>query len=1237
MRLINYAQLFVAVVILLEVRRIKSATLDYNILYNQKNQVPVRSLAANSSGPTTCGYESCPRTSAGKINVHLIAHTHDDVGWLKTVDQYYYGTNKQYSEVGVQYILDSVIPQLLMDKSKRFIYVEMSFFSKWWDEQDDAMKNIVKKLVEEGRLEFINGGWCMNDEATVTYHSTIEQMTLGLKFLEDNFGHCARPKVGWQIDPFGHTNEQASLFSQFGFDGMFFTRESYLDKAERTLYKNLDLIWHGDRALNDQSGSIFTNIFRDGYDAPTGYCFDAYCKDEILVDNKKSYEYNLDSRGHYMIGFIREYAQSKLTNHVLIPFGGDFQFSAAGQNFKSLDKLINYINSNAPDINIFYSTPSCYQYSVYNYLEESKLKLPEKFDDFMPYDSSPSVWWSGYFSSRPSVKLIERETANLLQVARTVSMGELIRKGTTKATNWVNSVKQHESQCLNQLWEVLGDLQHHDAVTGTEKQHVADDYVRRAYDAWITCVKFIGDIRRKQLVDSIKHTQKYKDHVRSTSKSYSLEPIFLEETMLCPLLNISQCDAVESEVDIRRFMVKNNSSDSKISNKFHGAIPQELVTKSVLMTVYNPLAKPLSHYDIRLPCNGRCDLSKVRIIHLATNESMTLTRLSVPGGILSLSFRDAKTTYEVLFYADIPALGTTSFIIEDENSDDLVDEESDSGISPVESRSSSRHKSYNKNRRIKVLGTRYDYLDTNVGSDFLGSHHRHRRESGQSFKQHDADRVVVKFDMNTGLITGLKRVSDGSVLNITQRFGYYFPANHGAPPGAYIFRPNSSEPELFERPLAYKMLKRHNGALIEIHQKWAEWIWQTIRVDARKNYIEFDYVVGPIPTHGSVGREVVSRYTTNMANAGIFMTDSGARQLLPRHRLRDDVAEQLGGSFYPVVSTIMLRNNANSARNNKTAEAVAILVDRAQAGTSLNEGEIELLVHRRQMRDDNFGVSEALNELGEDGRGLVTRGKHRLYLKFHDKHESNPVRGKSDTSSLPELVKLPDRPRANLTFEERKYSSSNSSSHKDVYLVNDQVLNDLRQESIKAALKPILTFDRLRVSANELIDMLTASNVDNSFRNDEILLNGSLPSNVHLLTLQPWNKNNNELLLRLENLDNPLTLYPYPNNDMYLKLLKSYQATSSTHNSNNICDEKARPMVEIDVEYLIKHLRIVSLTELSLGANSPLNDVRRLNWTNERPVGDACESRSRKPTQVKLSPRQIRTFLAKIELLEEDN
>lgn len=58
---------------------------------------------------------------------------------------------------GVQYILDSVIPELLSDPTKRFIYVEMAFFARWWREQDNIMKENVKKLVNEGN----EGGFYM--------------------------------------------------------------------------------------------------------------------------------------------------------------------------------------------------------------------------------------------------------------------------------------------------------------------------------------------------------------------------------------------------------------------------------------------------------------------------------------------------------------------------------------------------------------------------------------------------------------------------------------------------------------------------------------------------------------------------------------------------------------------------------------------------------------------------------------------------------------------------------------------------------------------------------------------------------------------------------------------------------------------------------------------------------------------------------------------------------------------
>lgn len=59
----------------------------------------------------------------------------------------------------------------------------------------------------------------MDDEATTHYNAIIDEHSLGLEFLRQNFGDCGRPRVAWQIDPFGHSREQASLFAHVSHDG----------------------------------------------------------------------------------------------------------------------------------------------------------------------------------------------------------------------------------------------------------------------------------------------------------------------------------------------------------------------------------------------------------------------------------------------------------------------------------------------------------------------------------------------------------------------------------------------------------------------------------------------------------------------------------------------------------------------------------------------------------------------------------------------------------------------------------------------------------------------------------------------------------------------------------------------------------------------------------------------------------------------------------------------------------
>ena len=106
----------------------------------------------------------CEDSRGKKLQIHLVPHTHDDVGWLKTVDEYYYGANRTIQAGAVQYILDTTIAELAQNPARTFIYVEMAFFKRWWDEQEVNVKTVVKGFVENRQLEFINGGWSMNDE-----------------------------------------------------------------------------------------------------------------------------------------------------------------------------------------------------------------------------------------------------------------------------------------------------------------------------------------------------------------------------------------------------------------------------------------------------------------------------------------------------------------------------------------------------------------------------------------------------------------------------------------------------------------------------------------------------------------------------------------------------------------------------------------------------------------------------------------------------------------------------------------------------------------------------------------------------------------------------------------------------------------------------------------------------------------------------------------------------------------
>lgn len=154
----------------------------------------------------------------------------------------------------------------------------------------------------------------MNDEAGTHYQSIIDQFSWGLRFLNETFGECGRPKVGWQIDPFGHSREQASLFAQMGYDGFFVTRLDYQDKQNRLNTKTMEVVWKSSENLGKfrfyllfvqvqchkqhlfADSDIFAGALYNEYANPPGFCFDILCDDEPMIDDENSTDYNIDKK-----------------------------------------------------------------------------------------------------------------------------------------------------------------------------------------------------------------------------------------------------------------------------------------------------------------------------------------------------------------------------------------------------------------------------------------------------------------------------------------------------------------------------------------------------------------------------------------------------------------------------------------------------------------------------------------------------------------------------------------------------------------------------------------------------------------------------------------------------------------------------------------------------------------------------------------------------------------------------
>jgi hypothetical protein len=64
----------------------------------------------------------------------------------------FYLARNDIQHAAVQYILDSVILALDENPDRRFIYVEIGFFWRWWLQQTEDIRSKVRQFVNDGKI-----------------------------------------------------------------------------------------------------------------------------------------------------------------------------------------------------------------------------------------------------------------------------------------------------------------------------------------------------------------------------------------------------------------------------------------------------------------------------------------------------------------------------------------------------------------------------------------------------------------------------------------------------------------------------------------------------------------------------------------------------------------------------------------------------------------------------------------------------------------------------------------------------------------------------------------------------------------------------------------------------------------------------------------------------------------------------------------------------------------------------
>lgn len=744
-----------------------------------------------------------------------------------------------------------------------------------------------RKIVSNGNFEVVGGGYVSADLATNSFDDLLANYQYGRKFIKRHLNKI--PTASWNIDQFGHSFESARLQRQLGLQGGALTRiPSWMNNTLVNHHTGY-FKWH----ISNKEGDYLHQLAIPEHYGLYQFMSNTENPNGDILDEG----FNLAKKSIEYLEVFQESASRTAQRNKFRPYGDDFKFGDYEYDIRRPQQMLVFVNSNS--VTGRFAGNFKFKFSsLKEYFKALKTEMKEGASiSATPVELNPK---------QDLMPLIgHSDSSNNREVwSGFYTSSPVLKKGL---------------KSFNELYRGLRNiLVNHQSTSSAPSSSLQAIVNATEESEWV-------------LAANLHH-----DTMTATSYNWVLNHYLLRKDINMRVSRLDWIPLIRSLIDIKQ---TSNSPKVDLPPYPLQAAPNDLYYQEQINPAFLEKERRIveeTGWDMRFigPIGESTNIDR-NGTYLFINQAksgLKLLRISSNYSSLSISHKSknfTKTTvwqpihacYEHIVAVQMNAFESVLLSVTVQNKTASESEKWTDLIVPAESSSSPEASLGNPPTKIQ-----FEAGVLKVGSK--GSN--------------------IGIGVYSYIYDPSNNQQSSSEPNGPSFFHESFSLHR---PGKYLFITTSKEPARLQPTAVRSMQDEQTGSFfvkMEYREEEAPCILMLQYLPFASPQLFVRLECKPLPTSF---KDLVVRYSTDIKNEKLFLTDSNSFTPIPRQSWK--IPRFIECNYYPITRFISLADNENR---------FSVVVERSEGGTSPSEGVLEVMFNRVSTGDDSLGVGEGVND-----------------------------------------------------------------------------------------------------------------------------------------------------------------------------------------------------------------------------------------------------------------------------------